>query len=110
MSDNDHYTYRVTWSSRDEEFVGTCAEFPSLSWMDETQEGALRGVRQLVHDVLKDMRESGEETPLPLADKTYSGNFVLRIPPDLHKKLAIRATECRLSLNRFINYHLALIV
>ena len=24
-----HYTYRVTWSAEDAEFVGTCLEFPS---------------------------------------------------------------------------------
>ena len=107
MSDNDHYTYRVSWSPRDEEFLRTCAEFPRLSWLDGTHEGAMRGIKQMVHDAVKDMRESGEDVPLPLADKEYSGNFELRIPPDLHRKLAIRAAECRLSLNRFIGFHLA---
>ncbi|PJA42533.1 MAG: toxin-antitoxin system HicB family antitoxin, partial [Lysobacterales bacterium CG_4_9_14_3_um_filter_62_6] len=28
-----HYTYRVIWSDEDVEFVGLCAEFPSLSWL-----------------------------------------------------------------------------
>ena len=27
---NDHYTYRVTWSS-DDEYVGLCTELPSLN-------------------------------------------------------------------------------
>ncbi len=35
---NDHYTYRVTWSSEDKEYVGLCAEFPSLSWLARRQE------------------------------------------------------------------------
>lgn len=26
----DHYTYRVTWSEEDGEYVGLCVEFPSL--------------------------------------------------------------------------------
>ena len=26
-----HYTYRVTWSPDDDENLGLCAEFPSLS-------------------------------------------------------------------------------
>jgi len=30
---NDHYTYRVTWSVDDDEYVGLCAELPSLSWL-----------------------------------------------------------------------------
>jgi hypothetical protein len=25
------YTYRVSWSEEDEEFVGLCAEFPGMS-------------------------------------------------------------------------------
>ena len=29
----DKYTYRVMWSDEDEEFVGLCAELPSLSWL-----------------------------------------------------------------------------
>lgn len=31
MVNYEHYTYRVTWSAEDEEYVGLCAEFPSLS-------------------------------------------------------------------------------
>ena len=30
---SDHYTYRITWSAEDNEHVGLCAEFPSLSWL-----------------------------------------------------------------------------
>lgn len=32
--------YRVTWSEEDQEYVGLCAEFPSLSWLAESQEAA----------------------------------------------------------------------
>ena len=36
---NDKYTYRVTWSEEDNEHVGLCVEFPSLSWLARTPEG-----------------------------------------------------------------------
>jgi len=42
--ENDHYTYRVTWSEDDNEYVGLCAEFHSVSWLDKTPENALRGM------------------------------------------------------------------
>jgi len=42
---NDRYTYRVTWSEDDNEYVGLCAEFPSLSWLAKTPEAALKGIR-----------------------------------------------------------------
>jgi hypothetical protein len=45
---NDRYTYRVTWSKEDGEYVGLCAEFPSLSWLASTPEAALRGIRKVV--------------------------------------------------------------
>jgi len=32
----DRYTYRLTWSEEDQEHVGFCGEFQSLSWLDKT--------------------------------------------------------------------------
>ena len=52
----DHYTYRVTWSAEDEEYVGLCAEFPLLSWLASTQEEAFSGIRLLVADCVADMK------------------------------------------------------
>ena len=42
----NYYTYRVTWSSEDNEHVGLCAEFPSLSWLAPSPEKALSGIRK----------------------------------------------------------------
>lgn len=68
----DHYTYRVTWSPEDGEHVGLCAEFPSLSWLADSPEGALAGIRQVVAEVVADMAASGEAVPVVLAEKHYS--------------------------------------
>ena len=100
MLKNDHYTYRITWSEEDQEHVGLCVEFPSLSWLDENPEAALAGIRQVVADVVKDMKSNGEIPPEPLASKHFSGKFMVRIPPDLHRKLAMEAQEEGISLNR----------
>ncbi|WP_175749607.1 type II toxin-antitoxin system HicB family antitoxin [Burkholderia pyrrocinia] len=96
----DHFTYRVTWSPEDGEHVGLCAEFPSLSWLDETPEGALAGIRRLVANVVRDMAASGEKVPEPIADRTYSGEFKVRIRPQAHRALVIQAAEQGVSLNR----------
>ena len=45
------YTYKVTWSEEDQEFVGTCPQYPSLSWLATTEEAALLGVYKLVQCV-----------------------------------------------------------
>ena len=100
MLKNDHYTYRVTWSVGDNEYVGLCSEFPSLSWLAPDQDSALDGIRQTVSDVVTDMRLNGEKIPEPLATKKFSGRFMVRIPPELHRELALEASESGISLNR----------
>ena len=102
----DRYTYRVTWSEEDQEYVGLCAEFPSLSWLVETQEEALAGIREVVKSCIKDMAASGEEVPVPLATESYSGKFMVRIPPETHRMLAIQAAESGVSLNRLVSSRL----
>jgi predicted RNase H-like HicB family nuclease len=67
-----HYTYRVTWSPEDDEHLGLCAEFPSLSWLAKTPGGALKGIGKVVADVVASMRASGEPVPDPIAEKHYS--------------------------------------
>jgi hypothetical protein len=42
-----HYTYRVSWSPEDQEHIGLCAEFPSLSWLASDPAQALAGIMQV---------------------------------------------------------------
>ena len=65
----DHYTYQVTWSAEDDEYVGLCAEFPSLSWLAPTPEEAFSGIRESVADCITDMHSTGETPPAPTADR-----------------------------------------
>ena len=103
----DKYTYRVTWSEEDTEHVGLCAEFPSLSWLAATPEAALKGIRKLVAEVAADMANSGEHVPEPFSTKHYSGKFMVRIPPEVHRRLAMEAAEARVSLNRLASAKLS---
>ena len=96
------YTYKVAWSPEDDEFVATCVEFPSLSWLDRTQTGALEGLESVVEDVLRDLLASGDDIPQPWAERTYSGKFNLRVGERLHRQLAQAAAEQGLSLNAYV--------
>lgn len=104
---SDHYTYRITWSEDDKEFVGLCIEFPSLSWLARTPEAALGGIRRIVRKAVQDMDNNGESPPTPISGKSYSGKFVVRIPPEVHRALAIKAAEEGISLNRLVSAKLA---
>jgi predicted HicB family RNase H-like nuclease len=103
----DHYTYRVTWSQEDGEYLGLCAELPSLSWLARKPEAALKGIRGVVAEAVEDMLANGEAVPVPLAEKRYSGEFRVRIPPQVHRSLAMEAAEQGVSLNRLASAKLA---
>ncbi|MFZ2404175.1 MAG: type II toxin-antitoxin system HicB family antitoxin, partial [Methylobacter sp.] len=68
---------------------------------------ALRGIRKVVAGVVKDMQENGEPPPEPIASKQYSGKFMVRVPPEVHRRLAIQAAEAGVSLNRLAGSKLA---
>ena len=93
MNDADRYAYRVVWSQEDGEYVGTVAEMPSLS--------------SLAVEAVADMEALGEAAPAPIASRAYSGKFQVRIPPELHRRLAMEAAEERVSLNRLVAARLA---
>ena len=103
----EKYTYRVMWSEEDEEFVGSCAEFPSLSWLAPTAEKSLQGIRTVVKECIRDMAQGDEAIPLPLSTRKYSGKFMVRVPPEVHRHLAIEAAESGVSLNRIAGVKLA---
>ncbi|MCF6355292.1 MAG: toxin-antitoxin system HicB family antitoxin [Candidatus Polarisedimenticolaceae bacterium] len=103
----DKYTYRVTWSEEDEEFVGLCAEMPSLSWLATTAEKALKGIRSVVKECVGDMLQNNEDVPAPISTRKYSGKFMVRVPPEVHRHLVVEAAESGVSLNRIASAKLA---
>lgn len=105
--DVSHYTYRVSWSAEDEEFVATCHEFPSLSHLAASQVDALQGLEGLLRDVLKDMVQQGEEIPPPISERRFSGKFNVRVGEHLHRELAMHAAEENMSLNQYVLKKLA---
>jgi predicted HicB family RNase H-like nuclease len=82
-------------------------EFPSLSWLAATPEAALLGIRQMVSEAVADMQSTGETVPEPLAERRYSGEFRVRIPPGVHRALALQAAKQGVSLNRLASAKLA---
>lgn len=103
----DKYTYRISWSEEDGEFVGLCAEFPGLSWLASASEEAFKGIREIVKQCIEDMAQNNEEIPQPISSRQYSGKFMVRIPPEVHRHLVIEAAESGVSLNRIASAKLA---
>lgn len=107
MTVAEHYTYRVRWSAEDESYLATVAELPSLSWLAPERSEAFEGIVSLVEETIVDMAANGESVPDAIADRSYSGQFVVRIPPEAHRRLALEAAEQGVSLNRLVSSRLA---
>ena len=45
--------------------------------------------------------------PEPMAARPYSGKFMVRVPPETHRALAVRAAEQGVSMNRLVAARLA---
>ena len=98
----DSNTYRVEWSAEDDAHLARCLEFPSLGAHGATPEQALAEIKDVVSESIKWMEEAAESVPEPFGMKRYKGNLTLRIPPELHKQLAIRSAEEGVSINQYI--------
>ena len=104
----DRYTYPVIWSEEDGEYVGLCAEFPLLSHLDETPEKAFAGIRDLVAFCVDDLYKEEAPVPEPLSTRRYSGRFLVRVPPETHRALAIESAEMGVSMNRLVSERLSM--
>ncbi|MDO4760865.1 MAG: toxin-antitoxin system HicB family antitoxin [Corynebacterium sp.] len=71
----NQYTYQTFWSKEDDSYVATVFEFPGLSWLEQTPEHAVSGLRSLVEEVIEDMLANGEQVPTPVGERDFSGKF-----------------------------------
>lgn len=65
MTNYRHYTYRVTWSDEDQEYIALYAEFPSISYLAETHQEALEGILDLVKCIVEDMNLNNFKREIP---------------------------------------------
>lgn len=107
MTDPTHYAYRVFWSDEDSEYVGLCAEFPGLSFLEDRPDKALNGIIEVVGHAIEILQEDGKPLPEPLNSRQYSGRFHVRVTPEIHRNLVIEAAEQGVSLNRHVSAKLA---
>jgi predicted HicB family RNase H-like nuclease len=98
----EKYTYRVEWSEEDNLHIARCLEFPSLAAHGRTVEATLREIEKVVEESIKWMKEENEEVPEPFGLKKYKGNLTLRVPAEVHRKLAIKSAEEGVSVNKYI--------
>jgi len=100
--DINKYTYRIEWSEDDNAHIARCLEFPSLAAHGKTPERALKEIEAVVTESVKWIEEENGIAPEPLGTRHYKGNITLRVPPDVHRTLAILSAEQGVSVNQLI--------
>lgn len=98
----EKYTYRIEWSEEDNTHIAKCLEFPSLMAHGETSEKALHEIEFVINETINWLKEENEDIPEPFGLKKYKGNLTLRIPPEVHRELAIKSAEEGISINKLI--------
>ncbi len=69
-----------------------------------TSAKALKGIQTVVKECTADMSKNKEEIPLAISARNFSGKFMVRVPPEVHRHLAV---EAGVSLNRIASVKLA---
>ena len=101
------YPKMVEWSDEDGCFVGTCPGlmYGGIHGQDEAKVYA--ELCEAVEEVLEILEKDGHTLPEPLAGKKFSGKFVVRLEPALHRRLALKARVAGESVNSFVTKTLA---
>lgn len=57
MINHSDHIFSILWPAEDQQFVGLCSHFPSLSWLANDSSDALAGIKTLVRETLADTNE-----------------------------------------------------
>ena len=100
------YTKFVEWSEEDHCFIGRCPELMAGGVHGTDEARVYAELCQAVEEMLELIHGDGDKWPEP-AGKVFSGKFVLRVQPALHRQLAAKALASDESLNSFCAKKLA---
>lgn len=99
MKEADRYLKIVEWSEGDRCYVGTCPGVMLGGVHGRNEVDVYRELGGVVDEWLALLKKDGKPLPEATAGKSYSGKFVVRVGPDLHKALAVQALKAGESLN-----------
>ena len=101
MMERDSYVKLVEWSDEDQCYVGTCPGLMLGGVHGSNEFDVYKRLCEAIDGWIDIARREGAPLPKPTAGKSYSGKFVLRVGPELHRLLAIDALRAGASLNSY---------
>jgi predicted HicB family RNase H-like nuclease len=95
------YTKFVEWSDEDQCFIGRCPEIMAGGVHGSDEAKVYAELCQAVEEMVALVHADSDALPEPLSAKKFSGKFVLRVEPALHRRLAAKALAAGESLNSY---------
>jgi len=100
MTDSIKYSIQIQWSDEDDCFIATSEELPHVSAFGDTYDEAVKEFQEAMSVHLEVLGE--ENQPEPLTLESYSGQFRVRLPRSLHRRLVMMARRESVSLNTLV--------
>ena len=102
MNTEKSYMKVIEWSDEDGCFIGSAPPLIGQCCHGDTEEGVFRQLGIIVSEWIEEMKKEGQTPPEASAGKDYSGKFLVRVSPEIHRAATIRAMQARQSLNAFV--------
>ncbi len=103
---HDDYLKIVEWSDEDQCYVGTAPGLIIGGVHGNNQKNVFAKLCEAVKEAIQILRKDGRPLPVATANKKYSGKIALRISPQLHKTLTVKAFQDGESVNKWIEHEL----
>jgi len=95
------YLKIVEWSEEDGCFVGSAPPLIGQCCHGKDEAKVYAELCQIVAEWIEILEGDGHKLPASLDAKKFSGKFVLRVEPALHRRLAAKALAAGESLNSY---------
>lgn len=96
------YMKVVEWSEEDRCYIGSAPPLIGQCCHGDSEEDVYRQLAAIVDEWVEQLERDGKPLPDSSANKDYSGKFIVRVSPEIHKAVAIRASLEHQSLNAYV--------
>ena len=96
------YVKFVEWSAEDGVFVGRCPSLFHGGVHGRDEPAVYKELCEAVEEWIELLHRDGKPLPDALDGKKYSGKFVVRVEPALHRRVVAKAQAAGESLNSFV--------
>ena len=92
----------VEWNGEDGVFVGRCPALFNGGVHGRDEAAVYKELCEAVEEWVELLHKDGKPLPETLDNKRYSGKFVVRVDPALHRRVAAKAQAAGESLNKYV--------